>query len=374
MSQCPVILTCSAVLLAGAAAVSCRPTIALADPPAAGAESTRAYAESTRAQAGSEKESAAQAADQAKLEEQLEAARKQLDAAAHQVAELTAQLSRPVIASVMGMNMDMDMDMDGHGRTIIGVQLEATPGGQGARVREVSPGGPAAEAGIHPGDVIVAVNGADVKGENPARQVMRLMRPVKPDSKVSVRVLRDGNPRDFTVVARAAPGYFFAEFPKFPPELVTGPHWPLLLQGPVMDLELATLTPQLGRYFGSEKGVLVVRAPVDGALKLEDGDVILAIDGRQPDSGSHATRILASYQPGEKLTLRIVRMHKTLDVETTLPPRAAHKHVATGESHTHRLVPMPPMPRVAPMPQVTPAPPVAPVPAADTVFVLRDQT
>jgi S1-C subfamily serine protease len=275
------------------------------------------------------------------------------------------------------MGMNMDMDMDGHGRTIIGVQLEATPGGQGARVREVSPGGPAAEAGIHAGDVIVAVNGTEVKGENPARQVMRLMRPVKPDSKVNLRVLRDGNPRDFTVVARAAPDYFFAEFPKFPPELVTGPRWPLLLQGPVMDLELATLTPQLGRYFGSEKGVLVVRAPADGALKLEDGDVILAIDGRQPDSGSHATRILASYQPGEKLTLRIVRMHKTLDVDTTLPPRPAHKHVATGESHTHRLVPMPPMPpmpQAAPMPQVTPMPRVAPVPAADTVFVLRDQT
>ena len=365
MSQCPVILTCSLVLLAGAAAVSCRPTIALADPPAsqgskAYAESAKAYAESAKAYAESEKESAAEAADQAKLEEQLEAARKQLDAAAHQVAELTAQLSRPVIASAMGV--DMDMDIGGRGRAIIGVQLEATPGGQGARVREVSPGGAAAEAGIHAGDVIVAVNGTEVKGENPARQVMRLMRPVKPDSKVSVRVLRDGNSRDFTVVARAAPGYFFAEFPELPPELVAGPRGPLLLQGPVMDMELATLTPQLGRYFGSDKGVLVVRAPADGALKLEDGDVILAIDGRQPENGSHATRILASYQPGEKVTLRVVRLHKTLDVDTTLPPRAAHKHVATGESHTHRLVPMPPMPQAAPPP-----------PAPDKVLVLRDQ-
>ena len=51
MSQCPVILTCSALLLAGAAAVSCRPTIALADPPAAGAESTGTQAESARTQA-----------------------------------------------------------------------------------------------------------------------------------------------------------------------------------------------------------------------------------------------------------------------------------------------------------------------------------
>lgn len=352
MSQCAVILSCSVLLVAGAAAVSCRPTIAMADPPASGAQNAQAYADSSRAYAQSEKASAEQAADQAKLEQQLEAARKQLDEAAHQVAELSAQLSRPVIASVMGM----DMDMDGHGRAIIGVQLETAAGGQGARVREVSPGGPAAEAGIHTGDIIVAVNGTEVKGENPARQVMRLMHPVKPDNKVNVRVLRDGNPRDFTVVARAAPGYFFAEFPKFPAELVSGPRGPLMLQGPVMDMELATLTPQLGRYFGSEKGVLVVRAPADGALKLEDGDVILAIDGRQPESGSHATRILTSYQPGEKLTLRIVRMHKTLDVDTTLPPRAAHGHVAPGEGHTHRLVPMPP------------------APPANAVFVLRDQT
>jgi S1-C subfamily serine protease len=246
------------------------------------------------------------------------------------------------------------------------VQLEATTGGPGARVREVSPGGPAAEAGIRAGDVIVAVNGTEVKGENPARQVLRLMRGVKPDSKVSVRVQRDGSARDFTVVARAAPGYFFAQFPDFGPQVVAGAHGPLLLHGSVMDMELATLTPQLGRYFGSDKGVLVVRAPADGALKLEDGDVILAIDGREPSSGSHATRILASYQPGEKLTLRIVRMHKTLDVATTLPERALRR--TGGEGHVHRMVPMPPMPVLRPLP------PVAPLPPADKELVLSDQT
>jgi S1-C subfamily serine protease len=346
MSRCPLFLTWSLVLIAGAAAVSCRPTIALADPPAAGADSARAHADGAAAYAIS-------AGDQARLEEQLEAARKQLDTAARQVAELSAQLSRPVIESFM------DLDMEGtHGRgAIIGVQLEAT-GGAGARVREVSPGGPAAEAGIHAGDVIVAVNGTEVKGENPARQVMRLMRAVKPDSKVSVRVLRDGSSRDFTVVARAAPGDFFVHFPDFGPELLPGPRGPLLLHGPVMDMELATVTPQLGRYFGSDKGVLVVRAPADGALKLEDGDVILAIDGREPSSGSHATRILASYQPGEKLSLRIVRMHKTLDLETTLPARTEHKHVATGGNFLYRALPPPPVAPVAPMPPAPPDPKV----------------
>jgi hypothetical protein len=137
-------------------------------------------------------------------------------------------------------------------------------------------------------------------------------------------------------------------------------------------MELATLTPQLGRYFGSDKGVLVVRAPVDGALKLEDGDVILAIDGREPLNGSHATRILASYQPGEKLTLRIMRLHKTLDVETTLPEKGGHRHASSGAEHAHGALPVPsvaPLPRVAPASPAEPPPPATPSP--DALVALR---
>ena len=91
-----------------------------------------------------------------------------------------------------------------------------------------------------------------------------------------------------------------------------------MVDGPLSNMELATLTPRLGKYFGTEKGVLVIRAPGDGQLKLEDGDVILAIDGREPTSGSHATRILSSYQPGEKINLKIVRERKTVELQATI--------------------------------------------------------
>ncbi|HJX21292.1 MAG TPA: PDZ domain-containing protein [Steroidobacteraceae bacterium] len=246
------------------------------------------------------------------LDAQLEAARKRLEEAAHEVAQLSSQLSGTVIQQVMPFEP---------GHAIIGVQLEPATGAAGARVREVSPGGPAAEAGVHVGDVIVAVNGTELKGDEPARQVIRIMRDVKPDARVQLRVLRDGKTRELTVTARPGPAALasvhglsdlgFGPFPEW--------HGALMLHGPLMDMELATLTPRLGSYFGSDKGVLVVRAPADATLKLEDGDVILAIDGRQPTSGSHATRILSSYQPGEKLTLRIIRQHKTLEVDATLP-------------------------------------------------------
>ena len=259
----------------------------------------------------------------ADLDAQLEAARKRLEQAAHDVARLSSQLSGTVI--------DRVMPFVEAGHAIIGVQLEPAVGAAGARVREVSPGGPAAEAGIHVGDLIVAVNGTELKDEEPVRQVVRIMRDVKPDAKVSVHVSRDGKTRDFTVTARPGPSVLasvrdlpdlgFGSFPEF--------QGAFLFHGPLMDMELATLTPRLGSYFGSEQGVLVVRAPPDGAVKLEDGDVILAIDGRQPTSGSHATRILSSYQPGEKFTLRIIRQHKTLEVDATLPENMGRIHKDT---------------------------------------------
>jgi S1-C subfamily serine protease len=268
----------------------------------------------------------AHADDEVELEWQLEAARARLEEAAREVAELSTQLETPLMRQ-------FSMFDGGFGRSIIGVQLDPTDGKEGgARVLEVSPGGPAAEAGIRAGDVIVSVNGTTVTGADGSRQVLKIIRDVKPDSKVNVRVLRDGKTQDFTVTARPRPRVMALEtFPHMPLAAIA-PAAPLapmpaippleprfMIQGPVSNMELANLTPQLGRYFGTDKGVLVVRAPPDGALKLEDGDVILAIDGREPRSGSHATRILGSYQPGEKLTLRIVRQRKTMNVETAVP-------------------------------------------------------
>jgi len=65
--------------------------------------------------------------------------------------------------------------------------------------------------------------------------------------------------------------------------------------------------------------VLVVRAGNNDAFKLQDGDVILKIDGREPSSASHATRILRSYQRGEKLQMTILRDRRTQTLSVTLP-------------------------------------------------------
>lgn len=284
------------------------------------------------AERAAESERAAEASTR-DLETQLEAARSRLEEAAHEVAELSAEIGSPV--------MDRFVTTFGEGprRSIIGVQLDPASGKDGAKVKEVSPGGPAAEAGLQARDVIVMVNGTSVKGDS-TREAARIIRGVKPESKVNVRVLRDGKPRDFVIITRPAEYAFASPMPPLPPMAPMAPMAPdapgapdsdafFSTQGPFFrafggdfaDMELAALTPNLGRYFGTSEGVLVVRAPKEGELKLEDGDVILSIDGRKPSSGSHATRILRSYQPGEKVSMKVMRQKKPMDLTVTLPER-----------------------------------------------------
>lgn len=104
---------------------------------------------------------------------------------------------------------------------------------------------------------------------------------------------------------------------ELPPPMVGRMQQPSV--GPVGTMELTTLTPRLGSYFGADHGVLVVRAPSHGVLKLQDGDVILAIGGRIPLNSSQAIRILTSYDPGEKIRLRILRQHHSIEMTVTMP-------------------------------------------------------
>ena len=275
------------------------------------------------------------------LDARLAEAQARLETAARDVAELSNEIGGPLMDKFMVFNGE------GPSRAIIGVQLDPESNKEGARIQEVSPGGPADEAGLHVGDVITAINGTDVKGDSPARQVLHLMHQVAPESKVKVRVTREGKSRDFVVTARRGAAYFGMQHPMMPPippippglsegggPTTFGAFGPILIHGQLGDMELATLTPQLGRYFGTDKGVLVVRAPKD--FKLEDGDVILAIDGREPSSGSHATRILSSYQSGEKITIKVMRQQKTVNVETTLPERMSY--MGSGRDRKVRII------------------------------------
>jgi C-terminal processing protease CtpA/Prc len=285
---------------------------------------------------------AAQQASRAEMERQLAAAQKELEVAAGKVAELSRQMGAEA-----GGRFQMRFAGGPVPRAMLGVQISSDEGQGGARIVNVSPGGPAAEAGIKAGDLITSIGSEDLtKDSNPGRALVERMSQMDPKLKVQVGVLRDGKklnvevtPRPMPDVAWGGPPPFGMEGPRGPrggmaSGMVTMPMAPGMPAAGVRNftleredgmgqrfrgMEFATLSEQLGSYFGVKSGVLVVRAGNSQEFKLKDGDVILAIGGREPTSAQHAGRILRSYQAGEKLTIRIQRDRKAQNIEVTVP-------------------------------------------------------
>ncbi|MGH7645038.1 MAG: PDZ domain-containing protein, partial [Gemmatimonadales bacterium] len=101
-------------------------------------------------------------------------------------------------------------------------------------------------------------------------------------------------------------------------------------------LDLVTINPDLGDYFGTREGVLVIKAQGDSTLPLRSGDVILTIDGRKPTSPSHAMRILRSYDAGEVVKLEILRKRNRQTLNWTVPQR---EHYRVMPRHREREEP-----------------------------------
>lgn len=277
-------------------------------------------------------------------EKRLADAQRRLEDAAREVAELSGEA-----AGADGMRQ-FDYFLGNPRRAMLGVNLGgAEPNGGGVRIEGVSPGGPAAEAGAKPGDVIVAIQAKPVAT---GRELVRAMESIAPGEKVVLRVRRDGKPVEMTVEARPLDRATFIGAPGVPfvrplPAVEAMPfeqggHW---LLGSWGDAEFVTLTPGLGRYFGAEKGVLVAHAPDDAALGLQDGDVILSIGGREPQTGSHAMRILRSYQPGESVELRIMRDRRAQTLSAKIPEREAWDMLRGAPVPRAPATPAPPPPR-----------------------------
>jgi S1-C subfamily serine protease len=268
---------------------------------------------------------AAETQDRAQLQKQLDAARARLDDAARDVADLSRQLYGDDLAG-----KPMPPPAGPPRGALLGINIGGGPDlAEGVEVMGVSPSGPAAAAGLRTGDVIVAVDGKPLKksaGRPASRELVEQMRSTPPGQQVKVDYLRDGRKLSTTVTTVAAEPPMarmlrehmpMLEGLRIPPDLGD-----MLQAGGrgFRALELVPVTPRLGEYFGTDKGLLVVRAPsaAPGVAGLEEGDVILSIGGRAPENPRHAFRILESYQPGEKVRIEVLRQRKRLALDVQM--------------------------------------------------------
>jgi len=80
-------------------------------------------------------------------------------------------------------------------------------------------------------------------------------------------------------------------------------------------VEFIDLNPELGEYFGSDTGVLVVEVDEDSTLGLLAGDVVLAVGARDADTVRRVLRLIRSYDEDEPIRLRIIRQGSELVTE-----------------------------------------------------------
>ncbi len=258
------------------------------------------------------------AAERIAMEQRLAEARAQLERAAREVAALSQEIAQP-----FADNMIRQWESMGR-RAMLGLSPEDAE--RGVRVAGVSPGGPAAQAGVEVGDLILKIGDAALadrrgrsgKGRSPTELLLEQMGEVDPGDSVTLTLERDGGEREVTLQPRETSAfvYFGPGKPAFP----SMPRFAGMFgTNPWSNMQLVTLTPELGSYFGTDTGILVVRGPDSDALGLRDGDVILDIGGRVPTTPEHAIRILGSFEIGETLNINVMRRQQRQQLELAIP-------------------------------------------------------
>jgi serine protease Do len=238
------------------------------------------------------------------------------------------------------------------------------PAQEGAVVENVEEGSPAEKAGIRDGDVIAGFDGERVRS---VRQLQRMVQETPPGRTVKLSVLRDGKRTDLDVTPEEREGLnsfawvgpridaevrrgveeglhdlpreFHFEGPNvysFGRRLPEGGPLPegFRFEGPFLHMfggegrlgaSVQGLTPQLGEYFGSKEGVLVMSVNPDSPASragLKAGDVIVSVDGSNVSGPQDLVRSLREVDEGGEVKLGIVRDRKNQTLTVKLEDRS----------------------------------------------------
>ena len=207
----------------------------------------------------------------------------------------------------------------------------------GIALDSVSKDSPAAKAGLKDGDVLVELNGRSLADAErrvpPALRIYSALEGAEPGDAVKVKYRRGQRAHEATVTLAAGPtspvafafGSGDGPFHTFAmpdlhdlPGIAPGVAALARLRA-FGNYEFVQVSDGLGEYFNTDKGLLVVRVGEENPLGLKDGDVLLAIDGREPDSATHAARILRSYAPGEEASVEIMRERRKQTLKVQMP-------------------------------------------------------
>ncbi|HET9818678.1 MAG TPA: PDZ domain-containing protein [Rhodanobacteraceae bacterium] len=328
--------------------------------------------------------SAPAATADATVQQQMTALQARMNALAARMAALSAKLGDEANASALRYLADNRQGMLG-----VAVRHEKA----GTKVVAVSPGSPAERAGVEVGDVITAISARSMTfhGTTPTDDLAHL----RVGEPVELTVQRGGK----TLHLKATPERFSSDdwratvraaeraardatasvrSPEFQKQIQQSiddamknatlamnnasaareaaiearehDHGWTFFMSPWWGLNLAPLNPDLGRYFGADKGALVLSRDAKRYPGIQPGDVITAVDGKTIARPADVFRAARGTPSGNTVQLTVRRHDKPVELAIKAP--------------SSWFVPPPPPPPAPPSPPALPAPsaPTAPVP------------
>jgi predicted metalloprotease with PDZ domain len=235
-------------------------------------------------------------------------------------------------------------------RATIGVVLGEA--GDGVEVRAVTPGGGADKAGLKAGDRILAINGTDLaaavkasSGKSPVKVARDLVGRPADGEAVRLTISRDGKREDIVATAQKRSEFAWSSNGEMPAMLAErlregladsdvdilverAARWreragrrAMMFHEDGRDLRLAPLNPELGRYFGTDRGVLVIQQKNARFAPLATGDVITSIGGERVETPIDVMRALRRHEPGSAVNVEVVRDRQRQVLVMTVPER-----------------------------------------------------
>lgn len=346
----------------------------------------------------------------AAVQQQMAALQARMNALAGRMAALSARLGDEANASTLHYFADSKRGMLG---------IAASAEDHGLHVNAVTPGGPAERAGLKAGDTITTVDGKPVGSfDAPSETALRTVEAGKP---VKLGITRDGKtlhvdvtpermqPGDWQATVRAAQraaeeATASIQSPEFQRNIQQNidsamksasaaldraaiaresaaaaregataareaavqarehAHRWILFTSPWWGLNLTPLNPDLGRYFGTDKGVLVLSRSDEQFPELQPGDVITGIDDKPVAQPEDVQRALRGATDEQQVRMAVRRHGKTLALDMKVPAR--WNLLPPPPPPLPPAPPVPPNPPKVAAPPAPPTPPPPPVPSA----------
>jgi serine protease Do len=220
----------------------------------------------------------------------------------------------------MAVRVYNDIIRDGHvTRGSIGVTwdprsstaeiMKALGVGHGVIIGDIQKGGPAEKAGVHPDDIILGLNGQDIKDGD---ELVARVADIAVGSPVTLNIDRDGKKMDFKLVIQNRAelykerlgGQITPEEPAKPePSQTTSGQVRFGISGRPVDEEERGLTPE-------KHGVAITDIEPGSfaeEIGMEDHDIIIAINRQPVSSVDDIRKVQQTLKPGDPVAFRVVR-------------------------------------------------------------------